>query len=210
MEKSIENIWKEGFLSKDSLIVPKVNNLYTQKSKHIIDKITRMFKKNLVAIFWGSLLFMIISFFIGIPVAGIMLFIISNIIVVINKKLQKESFEIDVKADCYQYIKSFDRWLKNQLDINAKMAKVYYPLIFLSVVIGFWYSDFIKNIIEQPNQIYLVKGVPIFWLSGALLISAILYLTGEKLYRWDINIVYGRVFKKLEELLLDMEELREE
>jgi hypothetical protein len=30
----------------------------------------------------------------------------------------------------------------------------------------------------------------------------------EVFYRWDLNIVYGRQFNKLEELLNDMEELR--
>jgi hypothetical protein len=30
MEKSIETIWKEGFLKNDALIAPKINNLYTQ------------------------------------------------------------------------------------------------------------------------------------------------------------------------------------
>jgi len=50
MEKSIENIWKEGFLKNDALVVPKINNLYDQKSIHIIDKFKRMFKINLIAI----------------------------------------------------------------------------------------------------------------------------------------------------------------
>ena len=50
MEKSIENIWKEGFLKSDALVAPKINNLYNQKSIHIIDKFKRMFKINLIAI----------------------------------------------------------------------------------------------------------------------------------------------------------------
>ena len=28
MEKSIETIWKEGFLEKDVLLAPKLNDLY--------------------------------------------------------------------------------------------------------------------------------------------------------------------------------------
>ena len=44
MEKSIESIWKEGFLQKNALVVPKLNNLYDKKSIHIIDKFKRMFK----------------------------------------------------------------------------------------------------------------------------------------------------------------------
>ena len=44
MEKSIENIWKEGFLKSDALVAPKLNNLYNKKSIHIIDKFKRRFK----------------------------------------------------------------------------------------------------------------------------------------------------------------------
>ena len=50
MEKSIETIWKEGFLKSDTLIAPKLNDLYNQKSKHVIDKFKRVFKINLIAI----------------------------------------------------------------------------------------------------------------------------------------------------------------
>ena len=31
MEKSIESIWKQGFLNSDALVAPKLNNLYNQK-----------------------------------------------------------------------------------------------------------------------------------------------------------------------------------
>ena len=38
MEKSIETIWKEGFMKDDALVAPKLNDLYNQKSANIIDK----------------------------------------------------------------------------------------------------------------------------------------------------------------------------
>ena len=44
MEKSIESIWKEGFLQKNAMVAPKLNNLYNKKSIHIIDKFKRMFQ----------------------------------------------------------------------------------------------------------------------------------------------------------------------
>ena len=71
MEKSIENIWKEGFLKSDALVAPKTNNLYNQKSIHIIDKFKRMFKINLIAIIAFSFIFLIVSFFVGIPITGV-------------------------------------------------------------------------------------------------------------------------------------------
>jgi hypothetical protein len=31
---------------------------------------------------------------------------------------------------------------------------------------------------------------------------------GGSIYKWDVDLVYGRVFKKLDEIIADMEELR--
>lgn len=208
MEKSIEQIWKDGFLKSDALVAPKLNNLYDQKSKHIVDKFKRMFKINLIAIVIGSLIVLAASFVLGIPIMGIGLFIVLNTIVIVNRKLEKGLLKIDVNVNSYQYIKSFDNWMNEQIEINSKMARVYYPLIFLSVVIGFWFSDHARKIIEQPNEIYFVNGIPVFWLIAVGLIMGVLAFFGGRLYKWDLNIVYGRVLKKLNEILNDMDKLR--
>ena len=55
MEKSIESIWKEGFLDNDALVAPTVNDLYNQKSEHIIEKFKRMFRINLKALVAGAI-----------------------------------------------------------------------------------------------------------------------------------------------------------
>ena len=65
MEKSIETIWKEGFLKSDALVAPKLNNLYNQKSKHTIDKLMRMGEINLVAIMIGAFSILVGSIFAG-------------------------------------------------------------------------------------------------------------------------------------------------
>jgi hypothetical protein len=41
-----------------------------------------------------------------------------------------------------------------------------------------------------------------------ILILGILAFFGGRIYQWDVNIIYGRVFKKLEELMTDIESLR--
>jgi hypothetical protein len=50
MEKSIEAIWKEGFLNEKSLVAPKINDLYNQKSKDLVDRMKRMYRNNLIAL----------------------------------------------------------------------------------------------------------------------------------------------------------------
>ena len=46
MDKSIEQIWKNGFLNED-LLIPKVKSLYNQKSISMVENIINKFKKQI-------------------------------------------------------------------------------------------------------------------------------------------------------------------
>lgn len=211
MEKSIETIWKEGFLKNDALVAPKLNDLYNQKSIHIIDKFKRMFKINLYALVVFSFVFLVISFFVKIPVLGVLMFILFNTIVIVNKKLLKGLNNIDKNVSSYLYLKAFDNWMKEQISINMKMSRYIYPYVFLAMISGFWFSsDFQEtlNRILGDHQIYLIYGIPVFWVLGILFIVMLLAIFGGRIYKWDLNIVYGRILKKLDETIADMDELR--
>lgn len=217
MERSIENIWKEGFLRSDALVAPKINNLYSQKSIHIIDKFKRMFKINLIAIVIFSFVFLIISFFVGIPITGVIFFITLSILVFINKKLLNDLEKIDLGISSYQYLKVFNQWIKKQVSINEKMSRFLYPIIFISMILGFWFKNaegmplgerlVIEVLIGFPD-IYLIYGIPLIGIVIVILILVLLAFFGGRIYKWDLNIVYGRVFRKLEELMTDIESLR--
>jgi hypothetical protein len=217
MEKSIENIWKEGFLKNDALVAPKINILYTQKSIHIIDKFKRMFRINLIAIVAFSFIFLIVTFFIGIPITGIIFFITLSVLVVINKKLLNGLESIDKSINSYEYLKAFNQWIKKQVAINKRIATFMYPIIFISMILGFWFKDakgfflgerLVHKILINFPDTYLIFGVPLIGIVIAFLILGLLAFFGGRIYKWDVNIIYGRVFKKLEELLADIESLR--
>ncbi|MFT5748923.1 MAG: hypothetical protein ACI93S_000170 [Ancylomarina sp.] len=212
MGKSIEEIWKEGFLKSDALVAPKLNNLYNQKSTHIVDKFKRMFKINLYAIVIGSLVFLIASFPLDIPLMGIGYFFVLIAMVLVNQKLFKSLIKLDKNQSSYDYIKAFDNWMKEQMNVNARMAQYYYPLFFLFMMLGFWFSEnfqeMIQEILGKPHQIYLVNGIPVFWVSGLIIITGLLAYFGKRIYKFDVGLVYGRELKKLNELIADMEELR--
>ena len=140
MEKSIESIWKEGFLKSDDLVAPRVNDIYNKKSSHIVDKFTRMFKTNLMAIIASSFVVLIMSFTSNIPYMGICMFVILNTLVVINRRLMKGLATIDKNENSFQYLKSFDSWMKEQTAVNEKLSRFLYPLIFVSIAIGFWFG----------------------------------------------------------------------
>src|SRR5690606_30044568 len=64
MKNSIEEIWKEGFLNEKSLVAPKINDLYNQKSMYVVDKIKRKFRVNLILIVIMAIVFPIIHYFV--------------------------------------------------------------------------------------------------------------------------------------------------
>ena len=217
MEKSIESIWKEGFLKSDALVAPQVNDLYNTKSQHIVDKFTRMFKINLIAIVAFSFFILPMSYLVKIPYMGIGLFIILNVLVLINKKLLKGLLKIDKNVNSFQYLKTFDTWMKEQISLNEKFARFLYPLALLSVIVGFWFGSFggdvpgenlVLELTKRFPDMLLVFGLPLFGVLGLLLVIVLLAYFGGRIYQFDLNLVYGRVLKKLDEIIEDMEELR--
>ena len=217
MEKSIESIWKEGFLNNNVLVAPKVNDLYNRKSEHIVDKFTRMFKINLIAIVATSFFVLVMAYISGIPYMGIGMFILLNGVVIINKKLMAGLSQIDKNVNSFDYLQSFDKWMKEQTAVNERMSRFLYPLIFLVMAVGFWFGPFGADdpgqalvnemLVDSPN-LTLVFGVPLFFWGIGIAIFILLSILGGKIYRKDLGIVYGRVLKKLDEILADMEELR--
>ncbi|MFT4758249.1 MAG: hypothetical protein ACI87N_003190 [Flavobacteriales bacterium] len=217
MEKSIEEIWKKGFLKSDALIAPKINNLYNQKSIHVIDKFKRMFRINLIAIVAFSFIFLIVSFSIGIPLTGIIFFLCLTVLVIINTQLLNGLDKIDKGASSYEYLKAFNQWVKKQISINKKFSTFFYPIIFMSMIIGFWFKDaegiplgerLVHKVLISFPDTYLIQGMPLIAVVVIILIVGLLAFLGGRIYQWDLNLIYGRVFKKLEELMSDIEELK--
>jgi len=217
MEKSIENIWKEGFLKSDALVAPKLNDLYNQKSKHVIDKFKRMFKINLIAIVVFAFVILVATTLNGLPIIGVSWFLILIALVVVNKKLTGSLEKIDYHKNSYDYLMSFNKWLQEQMAINRKMARLYYPLFFLSVVVGFWFIDaegvslgqrLVGEVLYGFPDIYMISGVPLIGIVFVIIIAGLLMLFGGRIYNLDVKIVYGRMFKKIKELITDLEALR--
>lgn len=138
-------------------------------------------------------------------------------LVIINKKLLSDLDQIDMGVSSYQYLKAFNQWVIKQVAINKKIARFLYPIIFMSMILGFWFKDaegvplgerLVNEVLFGFPDIYLIFGIPLVGIIIVVLILGLLALLGGRIYKWDLNIVYGRVFKKLEELMTDIESLR--
>lgn len=217
MEKSIESIWKDGFIRSQEFIAPKLINLYNRKSEHIVDRFTRMFKINLLALAGGSFLVLALSWWVDIPYMGIGLFVLVNILAFINYKLMNGLNEIDKNVNCYQYLTTFDKWLKQMISYNQKFARIFYPLALLSVLAGYWFGpiggdipgeDFLKFFVTRFPDGILFFSAQNFLAGVLIVVLSLVALAAGRIYKWDLTLVYGRVIKKMDGIIADMEELK--
>ena len=177
MEKSIEKIWKNGFLNED-LITPKIKSLYNQKSISLVESIINKFKKKVLlllplgilvfifniildndnAIFWG-----IIS---AVPCFGWFL---------LGKKQLKAIKEIDYKSNSYDYLVSIQEKINHIRRFNKRLIITFVPLGFLPMLVYTYFNNQGKTI----GEIFGVDGlnyptIAIFLIIPTLTIIAVL------------------------------------
>ena len=214
MNKPIESIWKEGFLKNDALIAPKVNDLYNQKSRMVIDHFKRIAKRNLYGIVMGAVILLLATIYAQIPLIGLAISTILCYLVWVGWQQAKALKKINQGASSYQYIKAFDNWLRKTLNLYAKIYHFAYPLLFLFIALGtvmthppYKEQSILEKILSDPGTLF-VGDLPILWILGLVVLIILTAVFSQSLYRFDVLSIYGRVFKKIEILLSDMEELR--
>ena len=216
MGKSIESIWKKGFDDKDALHAPRINDLYNRKSIHLIDRFKRMFKINFIAVTLGAVFLLLVSYLVGILYMGLGFMLIAMSILFINYKQSKHLEKIDNSLDSYRYLKSFDTWLREMVGLNIKMARIYYPLFFLSIFVGFWFKEengqllgqlFTEQLLTEFPDLTLLFGMPLVLLVALVCVLTLLFVVGGKIYIWDLGIIYKKLLVKLDLMLTDMEDL---
>lgn len=210
MEKTIETIWKEGFLNEDALIVPKVNNLYEKKSLHIIDKFKKMFLNNIRGIIIGSSLLFIGSYFLGALLAG-SIFLVMMLYVAYTAYNELKSLEkIDKGQSSYLFLKSFKEWIDHSIERYGRMYRVVYPMLILTFYFGIWFSDslvFMRQKVSEHSDLFfgLHPGTTVLVMTVALLMS----IFSKAIHRKDVKTIYGGIMNKLDASLEEMEHLRE-
>lgn len=209
MEKSIENMWKEGFLNSDALIVPKVNNLYDNKSIHITSKFKKMFHRNIWGIIIGSVLLFMGAYLIGALIAGSIILIMMTYVAYTAYKELKTLEKIDKGQSSYSFLKSFKEWIEQSIERYGKMYRIVYPVLILTFYFGIWFSDSLIDVRLEVNDhsdlfFGLHLGTTIFVMIFALLMS-IFSLT---IHRKDVKTIYGGIMNKLDSSLAEMEELK--
>jgi amino acid permease len=213
MENSIESIWKEGFLNEKSLVVPKINDLYNQKSKHVVDKVKRRFRVNLIVLVIMSIVFPIIHYFLDAFWQGVATSVLLLLTAWYSNRLIHSIKTLDQGATSLDYLKSFDRRLKDVFSRSEKIVRFSYPLYFLIAMSTMWSAwnkgPITSKMYQKYPDVIFIGSVPLFvWIIAGVATLLMLYFSG-RIYRWDVRLMYGRVFDKLEETIAEMEKLKE-
>jgi hypothetical protein len=213
MKNSIESIWKEGFLNEKSLVAPKINDLYNQKSKHVVDKMKRTFRINFIVTIILAIVIPIGYYFLDVIWQGVAASVLILLIAWYGK-LQMHTLEtLDHGATSFDYLKSFDRWLKDVFSRSEKIARFYYTLCLIIAMSPIWSAwnkqeGLISEIHQKYPDLIFIGSIPLFALIIAVLATLLMFYFSDRIYQWDVRLMYGRVFDKLEETIAEMEELQ--
>ena len=212
MRKTIEATWREGFLNPDALVAPKVNDLYTRKSSHIVDRIQRMLRINQIAIVIGAPIMWALLSAAGIPYAGAIM-CTAWVGLVVVRRLYIAKFDApDNSLDSYHYLKALHGWLKDRMARSKRLQRHIYAVTFIALAIGIGASAsgqrLIRLIVESNPDVRLINGVPLVLIAGVVAAAIVVNLLGGVIFDFDVNTVYRSLFRKLDEMVAEMEELR--
>jgi hypothetical protein len=212
MRKTIEATWREGFLNPDALVAPKVNELYTRKSSHIVDRIQRMLRINQIAIVIGAPITWALLSAAGIPYAGAIM-CTAWVGLVVVRQLYIAKFDAPSNTlDSYHYLKAFHGWLKDRMARSKRLQRHIYAVTFIALAIGIGASasgqQLIRLIVESNPDVRLVNGVPLILIVCVVVMAILVELLGGVIFDFDVNTAYRGVFRKLDEMVAEMEELR--
>lgn len=212
MKKSIEDIWKEGFLDNDALIVPKVNDLYNRKSVHVVEQAKRSIRIYMTVWVVVAVFILGLTLIKNFPIVGISFCVVAAVVVVINRRLAEGATKLNNTSSSLDYLNEFNAWMKHYISTNAKMGKYVNSGAFFFLILGIWCSEkgpkFGEKFFSYFDHWYSLNGVPVIALLPILIITFLLWCFGEQIFKLDAWVYFGRVLNKLEEIQSDMKELK--
>ena len=206
MNKSIENIWKEGF-ANEHLVIPKINALYNQKSIGIVEKIIKQFKKEILLLLPLALCLFLFNLWLDNDKAvlwGIISALPCLFWFYLGKRQLKSIVNIDYKANSYQYLISIRQRLESIRQFNKRLAVSSVPITLFPMLVYTYYNQYGKSI----GEIFGVEGLNSWPTISIFLLLPILTLVAMLLARFFFR---GNIEGKttgINSLIQEMEELR--
>ena len=201
MDKSIEEIWSEGFQDEKYLIPPVINDLYNKKSILTVDKLQSVSKKDNWSIIPLSIIILI--FFIikskllfGLYISALMLSLFF-----LNRKKLKFLYTINTSQSCFQYLGKLQEMIKNNVKSTTRLLGIGLPFFgYLGLCIFVFESNMENFILETYSSKQL--------LIKSIIILMSLSVIGIISFRLANYLVYGRLIKKIDEMIDELNLLK--
>ncbi len=200
MERSIENIWKEGFESDKSFELPVVRDLYTRKSKLILDKIKSTSKWDNLSLIPMAIVLFGVFMFLGKMLLGFYIGALLVLLFFLNKKMLKKVDMFNPSSNTYQYLINYDSQLKSIQKFYTKLLAIGPPIL---IIPAYWMY------FQGTSVMSGFKGLDIYSQILIIVVTAIL-LSGIGIfsYKLSTHVLYGKLIMRIEEIIKDMEDLQ--
>lgn len=204
MEKSIEKRWNEAFINEQSLIAPKINDIYNQKSKLVINKIKRTYEFDNK----GLLPMAGIVFIGGIVLSETIIGAYGTFLILclyfFNSRLLKRFTAIDVKSDNLTYLKSYRSVINSVSKATKKLFVLAIPLAIVSIftlAYAIKERSFLSNYISSNSSFLDIIGI-------GLIVAVATGIIGFVVYTISTRILYYSLISKLDDIIKEMEDLK--
>lgn len=204
MEKSIEKIWNEAFIDEQSLIAPRINNLYNQKSKSIINKIKRTYEFDNRGLLPIAGIVAIGGILLSETIIGLYGTILILCLYYYNTKLLSRFSNLDVKSDNLTYLKNYRKVVKSVSLATKRMFIFVIPFVVLSIfILAFFVKEksFLSRFIKEGTTFLEIIGI------GGL-VALIFSIIAMLAFKLSTKLLYGTLFSKLDDLINEIEGLK--
>lgn len=205
MEKSIEKIWNESFINEQSLVAPKINDLYNQKSKSIISRIKRTYEidnKGLIPI---AVLVLITSIIFSQYIIGVYGTSLIIGLYFFNRNLLNRFNTIDIKSDNLTYLKNYRKIIDSVSKATKNLFMYIIPLVVLSIfILGYFIKDtsFLARFISKDTTLIEILGI-------GVTVVFIIFAIAMTIFKISTKILYGTLISKLDDIIKEIEELKQ-
>lgn len=216
MEKSIEKIWKEGFMNDNSFSIPQIEDVKSLKSIYLVDQFKKTYKTNIVLLI-GTAVIVLFAFIMGdVPFIGLMIFGLFSTLAILGYRELSALEKLDPGVTSYEFLKVFDNWLKNLLHKFSMVYRFLIPLLFIGFALAILQTNFFIPFLDETllermvgnSTPAMIAGIPVLWVASILLIAAALSYFSTRFFKMEMRSIYGELIEKLDRSLAELEELR--
>lgn len=204
MEKSIEKIWNEAFIEEQSLIAPKINNIYNQKSKLIIDKIKRTYEFDNKGLLPIAGIVVIGGILLSETIIGLYGTFLILCLYFFNLSLLSKFSKIDVKSDNLTYLKNYRSVIKSITNATKKLLIFAIPLAVLSIFVLAYNvkkTSFLSKFISEDTTFIQLFGI-------GFVIAVVVAIIGKIAFTLSTKLLYGTLVSKLDDIIQELETLK--